>query len=442
MSTREANPASRVFFGWWVVGAAVVCILFGYSSFVSVAFGLFINSLEAEFGWTRLQLSYAGTLATGAIVVLAPIAGALVDRFGARHVMLPSLLAFGLAVIALSQLNGSPAQFYVLVALLAITGMGTQPPVFSRIVVSWFDRQRGLALGVTLSGVGLASMVLPWLLQPLIAEHGWRTAYVAFGLCVLGIALPVAVYAMRNTPASMGLAPDGRPADAASAASIKAEEMQGLDVRAAIRERVMWQMLIAFGLLGIVSAGYFIHLTPLFKGRGFGMSEIALMLGLQGGAVIVGRVLCGVLVDRYFAPYVAAGFILCPAAGLVLLAGADAAVLAGTGVVLIGLGLGAEFDLMAYLISRYLGFRAYGRIYGITYAAFGVGAAIGPVAMGVAYARFGSYQPGLFLLAIVPAAAALLLMLLGSYRFATKEEACVPRARTAAPAARRSEDVA
>lgn len=437
----ERLPA-RLFYGWWLVGAAVVCILFGYSSFVSVAFGLFIRSLEAEFGWTRTELSYAGTLVTGSIVLLAPIAGALVDRFGARRVMLPSLLLFGLMVCSLSQLRGSLGQFYLLVALLAIAGMGTQPPVFSRMVVSWFDRQRGLALGVTLSGVGLAGMVLPSIIQPLIAGPGWRTAYLAFGLLVLLVALPLAFFVMRDTPASMGLAPDGRVPDAASSAAVAAAELQGLEVRQALRDRAMWQMLIGFALMGLVSAGFFIHLAPMLGERGFGASEVALLIGLKGAAVICGRVLCGVLVDRYFAPYVAGAFILGPAIGLALIAGSDTLALSGLAIVLIGLGLGAEFDLMAYLISRYIGFRAYGRIYGITYAVFGVGGGIGPIAMGIGFDRFGSYGPGLWMLAAAPVIAALLLATLGPYRWTTSHHHAPAQPAPAGVGARQSEDMA
>jgi sugar phosphate permease len=429
------RPA-KVFFGWWVVLASVVCIIVGYSSFVSVAFGLFIKSLEAEFGWTRMQLSYAGTLATGSIVVLAPIAGALTDRFGARRVLLPSLFLLGLVVASLALLNGSLVQFYLLVTLVAVAGMGTQPPVFSRMVVSWFDRQRGLALGISLAGVGLAGMVLPSILQPLIAGYGWRTAYVAFGLLVICVAFPLAFFVMRDTPASMGLAPDGRAPDAASDAVLLASEREGLDVPAAMRDRAMWQMLVAFGLMGLVSAGFFIHLAPMVGERGLGMSAVALMLGLKGGAVVAGRVLCGVLVDRFFAPYIAGAFILCTAVGLALISGSTGLALSGFAVVLIGLGLGAEFDLMAFLISRYLGFRAYGRLYGIMYAVFGIGGAIGPVAVGLGYQRFGSYGPGLMILAAAPVIAALLLLLLGPYRYAAAGHGKPPPRGVVAPAAR------
>ena len=406
-----------IFYGWWVVAVATVGVLFGYSGFVSTVFGLFVLSLEGEFGWSRTSISFAATLATGLVVVLSPLVGALVDRFGVRRVLLPSLFLFGLAIGALSVQTGALWQLYALFVLIGSAGVGTTPLVFGRLIVNWFDRQRGLALGITLAGVGLAGIVLPPLIQPLIAMVGWRATYLALSSVILLFAWPTAFLFLRDTPTEKGLLPDGDPPSAPGGTQRVSASIEGLSLHAVLRTRHFWQMVAAFLPLGMVSVGIITHLAPLLANRGFEVSQVSLLLAVNGGALIVGRVLCGVLIDRFFGPYVAAAFILCQAAGLALLAASDAFAISALGIFLLGMGFGAEFDVMAYLISRYLGLVAYGKVYGLMYSAFSVGAAVGPIAMGWSYDVLGSYSPALGIFAVAPVFAALLLVTLGRYRW-------------------------
>jgi MFS family permease len=407
-----------IFYGWWIVGVATGGVLFGYSGFVSTAFGLFVLRLQAAFGWSRTELSLAVTLATALVVVLSPIVGALVDRVGVRRVLLPSLLIFGLAIAGLSLQTGALWQMYALYALIACAGTGTTPIVFGRIIVNWFDRRRGLALGITLSGVGLAGVVLPLLIQPLIDARGWRVGYLALSAVIVLLVWPVACFLVRDTPAEKGCLPDGHPLRAADGAPLAVMPAQGLSLREALRTRHFWQMVAAFLPLGTVSVGMITHLAPLLAGRGYGALELSLLLAINGAALIVGRVLCGLLVDRYFGPYVAAAFLLSQAAALGLLGASSSFAASAAAVVLLGMGFGAEFDVMAYLISRYLGLTAYGKVYGLLYSAFSVGAMVGPIAMGRSYDALGSYSPALHAFTVAPVLAALLLITLGPYRWA------------------------
>jgi len=149
----------------------------GYSVFVGVVFGLFIEPLSSEFGWSRTAIAGALTLCSASIVLLAPVAGALLDRYGIRRILIPSIGLFGIAVAALSMLRDDLWMFYGVAFAIALAGIATLPATYSRMLVKAFTERRGLALSVALSGVGVAGIVLPFALERAISSYGWRTAY-------------------------------------------------------------------------------------------------------------------------------------------------------------------------------------------------------------------------------------------------------------------------
>ncbi|MET0657991.1 MAG: MFS transporter, partial [Steroidobacteraceae bacterium] len=170
-----------------------------------------------------------------------------------------------------------------------------------------------------------------------------------------------------------------------------------------------------FGLLGIYTAGTLVHLVPMLIDRGTTPSHAALAMSVLGIALIIGRLVTGYLLDRFFAARVAIGFLLCPVlalAAFALGASGDAVIV---GAILLGLGMGSEMDLLSYLISRYLGLKAYGQLYGLTYAAFSFGAGIGPIIMGYVHQSTGGYTPALWTLCVLTICALLPFLTLGPY---------------------------
>jgi len=144
---------------------------------------------------------------------LFPLVGRLVDRFGARRVIIPSVLLFGLSLMSLSLLSVSLWYLYAVYTLLGITGGGTAPVPYSNVISHWFDKRRGLALGVAMVGLGISTFIMPSLAQTLIASQGWRQAYVLIGLMVMVIAIPTVALFLKETPQMLGLQPDGEAID-------------------------------------------------------------------------------------------------------------------------------------------------------------------------------------------------------------------------------------
>jgi MFS family permease len=186
-------------------------------------------------------------------------------------------------------LTGSLWHYYLLYVLVPIAGIGIYPISYSRLILNWFDRHRGIALGIALSGVGLAGMLLPPLIQGVIATAGWRYAYVAFGLLILLVTLPTALRYLHERPEDRGLAPDGDP-PGTHTAEVAARYHGGDTLAHAFTQRVFWQLLVAFGLLGAISMGALTHLAALVGDLGYGPAGISAIMFTYGLAAIVGRV--------------------------------------------------------------------------------------------------------------------------------------------------------
>ena len=406
---------NKVFYGWWVVLAAGVGLLLSVGAVLFFTFGVFLKQLSQEFGWSRAQISFAFTLSALGITLAAPFLGWLVDRFGARRVILPATLLFGMGVLSLYFLSAHLWHFYAIYLLLGVVGSGTTPVPYSKIISQWFDQKRGLALGLAAAASALGAFIMPSLAQALITMVGWRGAYVLLGLLAMGVTLPMVGLFLKETPQMMGLLPDGGTSSHAEAAKPSGQE-PGLSCREAWHTGTFWLLVSAFFLMSVSLAGCLIHLVPMLTDRGFSAQSAALATSLFGGGILLGRIGAGYALDRFLASYVAVCFFCGTTLGIFLLWNGVAGGLVFLAAVLTGLGQGAEFDLMAYLVSRYFGLRAFGEIYSYTLAAFTLGGVVGPLLMGAGFDATGSYSLvlGGFVMATLLAAG--LMIQLGPYR--------------------------
>jgi MFS family permease len=409
----------RIFYGWNNVAVGFTGMALSYAMFTIFVFGTFVKPLEAEFGWQRGELSFAYTMTNIGVVLASPLLGFLVDRLGVRRVLLPSLVLMALAVASMAFLQGQIWHFYLMYLLIPILGAGTLPQSYSRVIIAWFSRRRGIALGVTLAGFGVGAALVPAFAQYMIEHHGWRMAYLAFAAAIVCIALPMALFLLRETPAEMGLQPDGDrdggtdPADAAGAPPTEAHI--GLTGKEAARTRSFWLILMSFLLVGVGITSILAHLVPMLIGRGVDPEIAALCMSSLGLGLIFGRVMAGFLMDRFFAPYVTAIFLLGLVAGILTLATGTSGPQVFLAAVLVGLATGSEIGEIAYIVSRYFGPRAFALIYGIMFAAFQIGSAFGPPLMGFYYDRAGNYIGALWVIAGIVLAGTVLIVLLGRY---------------------------
>jgi MFS family permease len=349
------------------------------------------------------------------ITLTVPGIGRLVDRFGARRVIVPAGLLFGLSVLSLSFLSASLLHFYTIYLLMGVVGSGATPVPYAKVISRWFDRNRGLALGLAVALMTVGGSIMPSLAQALIAAVGWRQTYVLLGLMAMGVTIPVVGLFLKEAPEIMGLEPDGESVGQAEISKRGGRE-GGLSFSETWQTSAFWPMIGAVFLMSVSFHGYIIHLVPLLTDRGLSTQSAALAASLAGGASLAGRIGIGYLLDRFFAPYVAAWFFCGFALGIALLWSGVAGGLVFVAVVLVGLGVGAELDFMPYAVSRYFGLHAFGEIYSYIFAVFTLGGVIGPLLMGIGFDATGSYSLVLATFVIAALTAGGLMTRLGPYR--------------------------
>jgi MFS family permease len=398
--------AAHMFYGWWVVFASAVGLFLGVPITV-YCFSVFLKPLMQEFHVGRGAVSLGFTLHLLAAAFSAPLAGWFIDRYGSRKVILAGTATFGLILIANRLFSATLGGFYFFCVVLGVALHGVGPIPYGDLVSRWFDRNRGLAIGLMMLGIGLGAMLMPSIAQHLIARFGWHAAYAVFGGAVLLIALPTATFLLRTKPEDLDLLSDG---------TLKQNTPPGLSAKEAWRSRTLWLLVCAFFLVSASVQGCVIHMAAMLGDRGVSIQRAALGSSLVGVAVLFGRVGTGYLLDRLFAPRLAAAFFGGASLGIALLwIGAPSLLFAGA--FLIGLGLGAEVDFIAYLTSRYFGLRAFGKIYSLIFAAFGLSGALGPLFMGVGFDRTGSYRVPLLVFFFATLLASVLMTQLGPYSF-------------------------
>ncbi|MBV9304474.1 MAG: MFS transporter [Acidobacteriaceae bacterium] len=402
-----------VFYGWWVVLTAAVGLFFGPIPITVFSFGVFLKPLAQEFHSGRGAVSLAFTL-HGTIVALGlPFAGRLIDRFGARKIILPSLSMAGLILLSAYFCSGKIWRLYLLYLALGIAGWGTGPVPFCHVISHWFDKHRGLALGLMMLGLGGAAFVMPSVAQYLIARLGWRLTFGAIGVAILIVTVPVNAIFLEERPEGKGLLPDG------ARVSVVAGKISdpGLSWRETWRTPTFRLLLCAFILVAASVQACLTHLAAVLADRGISAQAAALGASLFGCGVLLGRTGSGYLLDRFFAPHVAALIFGCAAAGIGLLRIAASPGLGLTAAFFTGLGMGAEVDIMAYLASRYFGLRSFGSIYSVMFAGYGLAGGLGTYLMGAAFDARGSYALMLGLFCVATLIGAALMLRLGPYRY-------------------------
>lgn len=385
---------------WLVVAAAGFGLTLSVGTLLVSSFGVFVQPLAAEFGWSRTQLFGAVAASQYALAVSGWAWGALIDRFGPRRVVLPSVVIISALIASLGLLTPRLWHLYAVCAAIPLLAGGASPLGYSGILVRTFDRHLGFALGLALTGIGVGGAFLPPLATMLVTSFGWREAYAALGLLTLVVTFPAALVATR------GLAgPARRPGAAAS-----------LPIGPLLTTRAYVLVCVAFTLLGAISLGAIANFVPMMVDRGFTAAAAGSMASLIGLSTIGFRVASGWLVDRVHARYVLAAIAVLAAVAMLLLVEARGTLAATAAAVLLGAVFGAEADLLAYLVSRYFGPAAFGKLYGIAFGLFVVGVGTGPLLLGASFDRLGSYRPGVLGFAAVSIVVAAVACALPAYK--------------------------
>lgn len=360
----------------WLVAACACCTSLGAGATMFYSLGAFIPQLQAEFGWSRGQLSLGATVMSIAIFLFGPVAGHLSDRWGSARVCAVSFGLYALSLFLLAGTLNSLTGFLLLYLLIAATGSGVMPVTIVRPLIQSFERSRGLALGLAMTGAGLAAFWVPQFVTIVSRLYGWRAAYVGIGLLAL-IAIPVAHFGLR--PKAVARAEEDGP----SRPAVEQSEGDWKNRRFAV--------MMAIGLaMGTGVAGLIVHLIPLLLDAGMTAFRASLAASLIGLSSVASRFVVGPLLDRWNAALVTTLAISLAIVGLVLLL-IDPVAAAIPAAILIGVCLGAEADALAFLTAKLFGDARYSTIYGWIFGAFTLGYGISPFCVGGLYDLSGTY---------------------------------------------------
>lgn len=409
---------------WWAVIAAMVGLTVGSGAISTYAFGIFMKDLAAEMAWSRGLVSGGLAAFMVAVAVGMPVFGSIIDRYGIRRPSLWSVILFATLLASMSRVESA----IVYVALFAVMGLvsgGVSPMPYSKAIAIRFDRRRGLALGLGTAGMGIGGVVLPPVASYLLIHYGWRAGFTGLGIAVIALAIPSVIVGLRPWPKSP-------PGSSSSNASLTGPAASSLEPRRSVnapdrsswiadaavppwRRPVFWSISIALLLSVTATGGVAVHIVPFLTDQGMPITKAAVAASALGLTTILGRVATGFLMDIFYAPAVAAAVFLLSGVGILTLSlGMSDAVLI-VGVMCVGFVLGAEMDVLGYLVSRFFPFEDFGKTYGLLLMVFAVAYGLGTYLMGASYDQYGSYRVALWSAVLMLVVASAFIVRLGPY---------------------------
>ena len=382
----DGAPSSTAASEWRSNWKLPLAAMLGYSmvGLQSFAFGPFIGSLRSEFGWSMTQVLAGLSVSAFLSIFLSTFAGIFVDRFGPRRVGITGLLIMSAAFALLGSATGGFANWLMLWAMIAVGVVLVQSNVWTSAVVTRFDRARGMAMAIALSGGALSAATAPLLATMMVESFGWRWGFVGVSVCWLAFSLPVVLLYFRGSR-------DGLPKNAAD--PIEVPEPTGLKFRDGVRTKAFVCLLISFGTFAFYSSVMAPNLVPLLKENGLAPMSAAAVASVMGIAGVLSRLAVGFLLDRYpgniigfvtqMLPLIGCSILLLQDPGLLLLAFAVAT---------FGIATGAEMDVALYLASRHFGLKSFAALLGAIMACGAATATLGPLSAGWVHDVTGSYD--------------------------------------------------
>ncbi len=399
----SSEESQAGYYGWRVVLAACLGVMGGFGSLFVYTFTVFVKPLGAQFGWNREAISVGFAIAAMTVGFSSPLIGRLIDRYGPRHIILPCMTVFGCGIAAFALLRSGIWQFYLTCFVIGIVGNGAAHLAYARSISTWFERRLGTALAFVMVGAGLGAMVLPVIAQSVVTRSGWRTSYFTLGVLALLLGLPLSWRYIRDRETPKKQSSEGEVV------------RSGLTWQQGASTFAFWIIVAVLFVSSISMNGAITHLSALLTDRGITAGDAALCASILGGISILGRVVTGWLLDRFFGGGVAFVINLMTAAGILLLARANTFSAGCVAAALIGMGAGGEAAITPYLLTRYFGLRAFSTLYGLTWTFYAAAGATGPVILGRAFDATGSYTSLLTVLAIALGVASAMMLLLPKY---------------------------
>jgi predicted MFS family arabinose efflux permease len=401
------SPASEWTTGWTSVLGSISGMMIVAAA--SSVIGIVMSPISAEFGWSRAEIAGSVLIVSLCALFCAPVCGNLIGRFGPRKVALLSLVATACGFCLIAASGGPVWTWFAAWVLFGLLSSALGPIVWTSAISNLFDRHRGLALSIALSGSGLAYTVLPPLVAPVVAHYGWRGVYLALALLTLLVVLPLNWLLLRERTSQV------RSQESAGELSVKLASTS-LTLGEALHNRRFWQLSTAMLIIAAVVGSLVIHFFPMLRELDVTVGQATYLTAAIGPAMIIGRMLTGYLVDRIFAPAVMASAAALPILTCLVLwteSSSPRALLLGA--IALGISAGGIGCALAYLVSRYFGLAHYASIFGLLIAAFGVGFGLAPVISGHIFDVMRTYSNLYLVFALMLAPACILIATLGRY---------------------------
>ncbi|GAA3294059.1 MFS transporter [Streptomyces cinereospinus] len=397
---------------WLVVIGSGLAQTVAFGPLLLNTFGLFLLPITDETGWSRSTASIAFTCAAVGIASGTPLAGRLLDRFAFRLVLIPAWILYAVAVASIAVVPRDVPVFYLPFFLAGFFAGGTWLPL-TKVVLGWFDNKRGTAIGLMAAIGAVGTVLTPILARFLIDAVGWRQAYAWMALVAVAVSLTMilTLVRVRGERSVRGrLVRD--PADAQRQGSLS---LPGLSVREALAGRHFWMIAVVLCVSGMAVIGIQVNVAPMMTDEGLTDGQVTSLLSIYALASLAGRIGTGVLLDRVQARYLAAVVLLTPVAGMFLLQPSFAS--SAVGMALVGVAFGMEIDLLAFLVSRYLGMRWFGSLLGMVHCAVLLSSAFGPLIIEVGREAVGDYRALFPYLSAALVLCSVTALCLGPYRY-------------------------
>ncbi len=394
-SARSFSDSVRAIWRVLSYGRFVVLSCFGvmfllYGAVLNT-FTIFLDPLVEDLGSTRGGISFAMMIGALGMGIAAPISGKLMDRLGARPVMIVGALMIGFGILIASMATAL-WQIYILYAFVGCGLAGATVIPCSLIISNWFASRRGTAMGIMAMGTSVGGMCMTPVANWIIQNHGWRAAYAFSGTVILTLGLSLIVFLLRPSPSEAGFEPYVDP-DAEVDAG---ETGWGLTVAEAFSTTAFWQIAALMFIIGLVTSGLGTHIAPCLTDFGHTPTRAAYAWTITLGVMTVAKFLFGPIADRWgpkSAMTAACALMAVSVATLTLATSYSVVVLFA---LLYGFGVGAPLTVNPLLVGETLGVRHFGAVFGVLNLISIIGAAIGPVALGLASDAHGTYVPTLY----------------------------------------------
>lgn len=407
---RRSDLLNKPINRWWTVVAGALGSAVGAGTIMVYAYGILAAAMTAELGWSRELVARNMTAFLIGSGLGTITLGWLISRFGIRGPAASMAGAFGLLFAAVALLPAAPSAHVVVFLLIGILGSACTALPYSVAISGFFDKRRGLALGLVVVGSGVGATLAPRIAQYFVAGYGWRTGFATIGIAA-GVIAAVGITVLVRTPTGV-IASRGSGGRTVGLVPAPLPSLLNWD---------FWRIAFAILAVSVATFGGMGSLVPLLKDAKISAGTIAGALSCAGLASWVGRILIGYLLDKIFAPVLCAAVLASAACGLLLLTSGLSTAHLYAGAALVATALGSEADLVTFLASRYFRLVDYSRVIGLMWVVWAWGGGLGTFSADRSFAAFGSYYPAFQGFAVLLLLGTVVVLTLGPYRHRVQE---------------------